>query len=800
MQHKHIILGEEYCQTLPFKSGRGGGKKLPPDRNRIEQYGRLEFAYQETLKNNVTAKSLLQIDDKYKSSGTYLEFEVNGKSIDFHSIDTKKDVKLMNVKKKDEKSDNVTLTIFLPDDSQKWLPSRLEDYNDSSKDNKGKPKQAKLINSIENIASCKVDDFFVIDEEREKFSNYTSDFLQSYELWIDTTNFEFDENDYFERLDQILICHGKRTLNFSNTTVILIKATKSQMTKIPLILDYLSEIRIFRDILKFIELRSYESRDWIKLIKDNVVVSENLVRIGILDSGVSNDHPLLSPYLPNERCHNATLAGPRDLDHHGTLLAGLALYGDLLDVAYSSVQHEIVSDLTSVKIKPGGDETPNEKELYGVITEDAILIAKNDNARILCSAVTEVGDTHGEPTSLSAAVDESLYNRGESDTLFFISAGNTYETTAILSEEVKSPGQAWNAITVGAYTEKCIISNPNYEGITPLAQRRELSPFSTTSLCWNKGIIKPEILMEGGNAIDRNGIIEPVDDLSLISTGATHNVHMFDPISATSAATPLAARLAAKIVHHNPQLSALSIRALMIHSAEWTQQMIDKNIEDNKLNIHSLLHTCGYGVPNENKAIMSDDCNAVFISEQTITPLVANTDGNGYKFGAMHLYELPWPKDVLENMGEAKVTLKITLSFYVQPAPGSKTRSNKYRYPSLALRFDVNKPTEEKKDFVSRVSHIVTDGMQHSDNDTKRWSIGIMERNNGSVISDSIKTSAVDIASCNMIAVYPVHGWWKERKYSCDKSIKYSLVVSLETEETEIYSAIPIAQTIAIET
>lgn len=800
MNRNHIILGEDYCQTIPFKSQGGGGEKILPTRDRTEQYNKLTNAYHEAIYRGSQAKSQLQIDDKYKSSGTYVELEVNGKTIDLQSVDTKKGVKLMNVKPKDEESDDVKLTLFLPDDKQKWLSDRLEDYNDSSKDNKGKPKQSKLINSTEDISSCEVTDFFVIKEEREKFSNYTEDFLQSYEVWKDTTRLEHDEKDIFARLDQIHIKHGNRVLHFSNTVVLIIEATKSQVSKLPLVLDHLSEVRICRDVSTFINIQPSQSRDWVELIKQCVVVSDSPVRIGILDSGVTNDHPLLAPYLPNERCHNATSVGSRDLDHHGTLLAGLALYGDLIDVAYGSAQHKILSDLTSVKIKPGRGEIPNDKELYGVITEDAIFTAKNDNARILCSAVTEDGETHGEPTSLSAAVDETLYNGGDSDVLFVISAGNTDETAMRLVEEVKSPGQAWNAITVGAYTEKCVISDANYNGITPLTERGGLSPFSTTSLYWNKGIIKPEILMEGGNAVDREGRIEPVDDISLISTGATPLIHEFDPISATSAATPLAARLAAKIKHRNPQLSALSIRALMIHSAEWTTQMINDCTTDGKLNIHQLLHTCGYGVPNENKAIMSDDCNAVFISEQTITPLVANADGKGYKFDAMHLYELPWPKEVLEGMGDAKVTLKITLSFYVQPAPGSKTRCNKYRYPSLALRFDVNGPTEDKSAFVQRVSHIVNEDAGKSSNDTKRWTIGITERNNGSVISDSIKASAVDIASCSMIAVYPAHGWWKERKYTTDRGLKYSLVVSLETEGTEIYTAIPIAQTIAIET
>lgn len=106
------------------------------------------------------------------------------------------------------------------------------------------------------------------------------------------------------------------------------------------------------------------------------------------------------------------------------------------------------------------------------------------------------------------------------------------------------------------------------------------------------------------------------------------------------------------------------------------------------------------------------------------------------------------------------------------------------------MRFDVNNATENKAEFIQRVSNIVSDGVEKTDNNTTRWGIGIKERNNGSIMSDYITDSAVNITMCNMIAVYPVTGWWNSRKYTEDKSIKYSLVVSLETKDTEIYNTI----------
>lgn len=157
-------------------------------------------------------------------------------------------------------------------------------------------------------------------------------------------------------------------------------------------------------------------------------------------------------------------------------------------------------------------------------------------------------------------------------------------------------------------------------------------------------------------------------------------------------------------------------------------------------------HSCGYGVPNEQKAVMSDESHVTFIAEQEIHPF----DGNSKKcrFDNMHILELPWPKDLLENMGEVEVKMKVTLSFYIQPAPGAKTRLNKYAYPSSLLRFDVKTAEESYEQFEKRISHVFQDGVDKSLNDTGRWQIGIQRRNRGSVISDSFVDSAVKIASC----------------------------------------------------
>lgn len=51
-----------------------------------------------------------------------------------------------------------------------------------------------------------------------------------------------------------------------------------------------------------------------------------------------------------------------------------------------------------------------------------------------------------------------------------------------------------------------------------------------------------------------------------------------------------------------------------------------------------------------------------------------------------------------------------------------------------------------------------------------------------------------DLAEMDKIVVFPGQGWWKKRKLdNVDNSVPYSLIVSIETKETDIYNAVETA-------
>ncbi|ETZ29965.1 putative subtilisin ase-like domain protein, partial [Mycobacterium intracellulare MIN_061107_1834] len=71
----------------------------------------------------------------------------------------------------------------------------------------------------------------------------------------------------------------------------------------------------------------------------------------------------------------------------------------------------------------------------------------------------------------------------------------------------------------------------------------------------------------------------------------------------------------------------------------------------------------------------------------------------------------------------------------------------------------------------------------------------------GSIHTDIWSGSAIDLASKGAIAVYPVAGWWKNRRGydQSNEGVDYSLIVSIESREVEIDLWTPVMQQIAAE-
>ncbi|MBL0096679.1 MAG: hypothetical protein IPP46_09430 [Bacteroidetes bacterium] len=147
-------------------------------------------------------------------------------------------------------------------------------------------------------------------------------------------------------------------------------------------------------------------------------------------------------------------------------------------------------------------------------------------------------------------------------------------------------------------------------------------------------------------------------------------------------------------------------------------------------------------------------------------------------------------------MGETPVKLKITLSYFIEPGAGEIGWKDKYRYQSHGLRFDANNVNESEDDFRKRINIAAREENEEVNGNagSNRWAIGTNNRSIGSIHSDYWEGTAAALATCNHVAVYPVIGWWRERKHlgKVENQTRYSLIISLETpaQDIELYTTV----------
>jgi hypothetical protein len=124
--------------------------------------------------------------------------------------------------------------------------------------------------------------------------------------------------------------------------------------------------------------------------------------------------------------------------------------------------------------------------------------------------------------------------------LIIVSAGNIPAETDFTRRRsqdeypIEDPAQAWNALTIGGYTDRIDVTDEGYEDWSPLVEAGELSPHSRTSVTWPP--IKPKLVMEAGNRAVNPAQTEilTVGSVSLLSTGndVTREPLVMPPVAA----------------------------------------------------------------------------------------------------------------------------------------------------------------------------------------------------------------------------------------------------------------------------
>lgn len=719
-------------------------------------------------------------------------------------------------------------TLFVPDGQLKLLERKIKEF--APTDPQKSPKNRALVSSLESIRRSVARSFWT--DSPTPFPTGLG--AHWWEVWLRRGM----DVARLRRHARILKLHvSERELRFPDRTVLLVRASVKQMTKSAELLDSIAELRSAPPLdLELLSIdAAFEADLAVDLAKRVARAHEDAPAVCLLDTGVDYLHGLLRAALAPDDVHTCFGEDKRDRfgsgDWHGTGSAGLALYGQsLAEAILSRDPWKHTHHLESVKFIPSVGS--NEPELYGEITKEAVARVEGTSPsrqRVIVTTVSAARSTGGEPTSWSAAIDQlcSGYDdESRERRLIVLAAGNVVPHTRYAHpdtnhlEGVEDPGQAWNALTVGAYTARTVIAEPEYAHWSSVAPEGHLSPTTRTSLSWvgaNRMApppLKPDFVCEGGNwGEERAGAVPAViDSLTPLSTRRRDRPgsRPLASFGATSAAAALAASMAAQLQAHIPNLWPETIRALLVHSCRYTPTM-EACFRDLPIRrrAEALVRSFGYGVPDLERAKYSARNDLTLVLERDIQPFrVDAADGKG-KTNQMHLHRLPWPGDLLEHLGALAVRLRVTLSYFVEPNPGKRGVSgdartiivDPARYPSFGLRFNVAKAGEAPEALLSRVNAAERDGDVSAAGDLDEWDLGSL-RTRGSLHSDVWRGTAADLADKFAVAVYPVNGWWRFRHRDpeiCERAARYALIVSIETdvEEVDIYT--PVLNQIALE-
>lgn len=817
---KRNILLTNITEAMKYKGRGGRGNSNIPQRERMSHAINISNDYENFLNEALIEKETAKI----KSNGKYAEFSgQKGYDLSTKSLENRTSgIRLLNVKTVNECT---KATVYIPEGKEDFFRKRIMAYaNEETK--KGKAKHAELINSIEKIKLAGLESFWT-----DKTEKIPTRIPRKCEIWL---RYEFDKaeseawkstEDEFHRICDMLniVVNKSQRLIFPERIVKIVTADEQDLKNLLISFEYISEIQSVTEPTNFYTgLCVEEQKEWTDEFISRCTFNDTGVSVCLLDAGINDQHPLLIPAIQTNGLHVidsewGTYDSP-NYRGHGTEMAGVILYDDLQKTIESCDSVCINHKIESVKILPNCGKNPSD--LYGALTQDAVSyaeISNPSNNRIICMAVTakaatDDSDDVGKPTSWSAAVDEitvgTMEKDGESHRLFLVSAGNV--DINVFSEGVNypdgnslemihNPGQSWNAITIGGYSGKIDIEEGEFDGFSALAEKGALSPYSTTSALWsNRWPVKPEVLFNAGNIITNGSDYSNCPDLELLTTNYKPEKNIFSTICATSAATAQAANFSAKLCAEYPNLWPETIRALMIHSADWTDVMrrqfcpIEKDI--NKSIRRNLLRNCGYGIPNLQRAIQCVDNSVNMIVQSEIQPY--KKENGSVKMNEMHIHEFPWPRDVLLELGEVQTKLKVTLSYFIEPSPGEVGWTNRYKYPSCGLRFEVKNADQTLDDFKGKVNLLARDedGSREYHSQTTKWYLGPKNRDVGSIHSDYLIESAANLSEMEYVAIYPVGGWWKDRTYlgKSESKVRYSLVITISTEETEVDLYTPI--------
>jgi subtilisin family serine protease len=390
--------------------------------------------------------------------------------------------------------------------------------------------------------------------------------------------------------------------------------------------------------------------------------------VGVLDDAIATAHPLLHGLVTATASFPAGRAWEQ-LGEHGTMVAGLAAYGDFeqplrdgspLRAGGPLVQGRVIEPDPN---RQGRYRFAPEQPEYMTIEEAIVALHEQHGVRVFVLCVTESDPYSGPRVSLMTERLDDLVR--ERDLVVVLATGNHEANLATATmrsgdhamndypsyalhelARISEPATAALAVSVGSIARSA--GPATLAGTTPLGSHAiapvdGLSPFSRSGPGAHRGI-KPDLVDYGGNWVLRPSgeIAFPESGTSVVSLMLHGTGRLFGCGSGTSYAAPRIARLAADILGAYGDASANLVRALLALSAGIPAPVTQAFGADAS-------RVAGHGLSHGERAIASSATRAVLMGD-----FMMPTD-------TVAIHPLPVPGAF--GSGRAPRTIRVTLAF-----------------------------------------------------------------------------------------------------------------------------------------
>lgn len=369
-----------------------------------------------------------------------------------------------------------------------------------------------------------------------------------------------------------------------------------------------------------------------------VEIPENLPIIGVIDTGVNSLEPFDGLILEDHI--NITNQSQHDASGHGTLVAGLVIFGDELP---SSIQdsYRAKCKVLPIKVLHNGTDGVDFPLLL-----EAIKAANHiHGVRLFNMSLSFYHKKYNESFSdFAYELDKLAY---ELEILIFISVGN-FDDTALIdllttsyhknhdypeffykldgtspvhsceTTNICTPSDSLNNISIGATAGN--LSDDDNSDITPfnvypayytrkfnLDYDQKINKSDLNRNQKNKYLNKPDFVFDGGDLKNESSGLEVLADVG----------EFFQRTAGTSLSTPLISSIAAEILNIYPELHTQSIKALLMNSASYFKPENLPEFKENKKLLKALI---GFGVPKKENVLFSETKTITMVVEDQIKP------------------------------------------------------------------------------------------------------------------------------------------------------------------------------------